>query len=95
MSADKTPDGVDPDVAEALRASNPNATGAHGLEGGMGVSSEIVGHAGPGQHSTDGLRDTSPGGPDPDEAPPEQSAGGEEPKPIGIPPKAAPPESAR
>ena len=95
MSDEKAPQGIDPDVAESLRASNPNATGAHGLEGGMGVSSEIVGHAGPGQQSTNGLRDNSPGETDPDQAPPEQSPGGEEPKPIGIPPKAAPPDPGR
>lgn len=71
----------DPDVAESLRRSNPNATGPDGLEGGMGSSSEWVGHVGSGRESTDGLRDTSPVAP-PADAPPEQSAGGEEPHPA-------------
>ncbi|QSR33263.1 hypothetical protein CFI00_22680 [Nocardioides sp. S5] len=52
----------------------------------MGSSSERVGPTGPGQVSTDGLRDTSVL-PTPDDAPPEQSAGGEEPQPDGIDPK--------
>ena len=43
-----------------LRDSTPNANGPDGAAGDMGVSSERVGPAGPGQVSTDGLRDTSP-----------------------------------
>ena len=46
-------------ASEELRESNPNAAGPHHAEGEMGVSSEREGHAGPGQHSTDGTRDTS------------------------------------
>lgn len=51
---------------------------------GMGVSSEREGHAGPGQHGTDGVRYTGPTEPA-GEVPPEQSAGGEEanPDPVG------------
>lgn len=56
------------------------------LAGDMGVSSEREGHAGPGQHGTDGVRYTGPTEP-PADAPPEQSAGGEEPHPDSpIPP---------
>jgi hypothetical protein len=53
----------------------------------MGVSSERVGPAGPGQEATDGVKDTSTDEPDAD-APPEQSAGGEEVQPEGIAPAA-------
>ncbi len=56
----------EPGEAE-LVASNPNANGPDGAAGGMGVSSEIEGSTGPGQHGTDGQLDTSPG-PTPSEA---------------------------
>ncbi|MET1059752.1 MAG: hypothetical protein ABWX84_09150 [Nocardioides sp.] len=69
------------------RYSNPNAGGPEGLAGGMGVSSERVGPTGPGQVSTDGTRDVSEGT-DPDDASPEQSAGGPEDNPDGLEPKA-------
>ena len=50
------------------------------LAGDMGVSSEREGPTGPGQHGTDGVRYT--GATDtPGDAPPEQSAGGEETNP--------------
>lgn len=75
------------DPAQVERESTPNASGPEAAAGGMGSSSERVGHAGPGQVATDGLRDTSPVETDAD-APPEQSAGGEEPNPDGIDPKA-------
>lgn len=56
---------------------------------GMGVSSEREGPTGPGQHDTTGVRDTRPPEPDPDaDTPPEQSAGGPEPQPEGLEPKA-------
>ncbi|WP_101525327.1 hypothetical protein [Nocardioides houyundeii] len=71
----------DPDVSESLRASNPNASGEEGLAGEMGISSERVGTAGPGQVSTDGVRDASPNPPEPDPGP-EQSAGGHEENPA-------------
>jgi hypothetical protein len=59
------------------------------VEGDIGVSSERVGHSGPGQLAPTGVRDTSEVEPDPDEdLPPEQSAGGEEVKPDGLEPKA-------
>ncbi len=48
-----------------------------GTAGDMGVSSEREGHAGPGQHGTTGVRDTSAVVPDGD-TPPEQAAGGPE-----------------
>lgn len=57
------------------------------LAGGMGVSSEREGPTGPGQHGTDGVRYTGPtelAG----DVPPEQSAGGVEENPDGLPPKA-------
>ena len=72
-----------------IRDSTPNSTGSGRAAGGMGVSSERVGPAGPGQHATDGLRDVSEHerAPD-DETPPEQSPGGPEDNPEGLPPKA-------
>ena len=76
-----------PDPAAEERASTPNSSGPEGAAGGMGSSSERVGHVGPGQRGTDGLRDTSEAGA-PTDAPPEQSAGGEEPQPEGVEPKA-------
>jgi hypothetical protein len=42
------------------RDSTPNSTGPERAAGGMGVSSERVGHTGPGQYATDGIKDTSP-----------------------------------
>lgn len=74
-------------IAEEERGSTPNASGPEAAAGGMGSSSERVGHAGPGQVGTDGLRDTSELD-TPADAPPEQSPGGEEPSPQGVTPKA-------
>ena len=74
-------------VAQEERESTPNSSGPEGAAGGMGSSSERVGHVGPGQVGTDGLRDTSELDA-PDDAPPEQSAGGAEPQPEGVEPKA-------
>jgi hypothetical protein len=77
------------DDEEILRESNPNASGPDRAAGGMGVSSEREGHAGPGQHATDGIRPTTPVEDDPEaETPPEQSPGSFEENPVGIPPKA-------
>lgn len=76
---------------ELLRESNPNASGPDRAAGGMGVSSERTGHTGPGQHATDGTKDTStpPETPAPDaDEPPEQRPGNPETNPTGIPPKA-------
>ncbi|NHC24901.1 hypothetical protein G6553_17170 [Nocardioides sp. IC4_145] len=78
---------VDEDLAEPLRASNPNANGPQGAAGGMGVSSERVGHAGPAQTSTDGVRDNSLAEAG-DDVPPEQAAGGPEDNPDTVLPKA-------
>jgi hypothetical protein len=70
-----------------LRESNPNSSGRHGLTGDMGVSSERVGHTGPGgAWGTDGTRPTSPP-PLPDDPAPEQQPGNPEENPVGIPPK--------
>jgi hypothetical protein len=72
-----------------LRDSTPNANGPDGAAGDMGVSSERVGPAGPGQVSTDGLRDTSPEHrADDAEVPPEQAPGHPEENPEGLTPKA-------
>jgi hypothetical protein len=72
-----------------IRDSNPNASGPDGAAGGMGVSSERPGHAGPGQHATDGVRDVAPAERAPDEdTPPEQQPGNPEENPEGLPPKA-------
>ena len=59
------------------------------VSGDIGVSSGRPGYAGPGQDDVPtGVRDTSETEADEDEAPPEQSPGGEETNPEGIPPKA-------
>jgi len=73
--------------AHEERESTPNSSGPERAAGGMGSSSERVGHVAPGQEGTDGLRDTSPVDA-PADAPPEQSAGGAEPNPDGLEPKA-------
>ena len=52
----------------------------------MGSSSEWVGPTGPGQVGADGMRDTSVLE-TPADAPPEQSAGGEEPNPDEVAPR--------
>ena len=82
-----SPDDMTPDPAATERESTPNASGPQGAAGGMGSSSERVGHAGPGQVGVDGLRDTSVQD-TPADAPPEQAPGGEEPQPDGVAPKA-------
>lgn len=72
-----------------IQESTPNSTGPERAEGGMGVSSERVGPAGPDQVATDGVRDVSPHESAPDADPlPEQSRGGEEQNPEGRAPKA-------
>jgi len=93
MSEQTGPDGGHAQDTE-LKDSNPNAGGPERAAGGMGISSERVGAAGPGQESTDGERDTRQSGtsgdpgPDDEETPPEQSTGNPEPQPEGIEPKA-------
>lgn len=76
------------DSDEELQRSTPGSSGPERAAGGMGVSSERVGPAGPGQEATDGLRDVAPHEHSPDaDLPPEQSAGGPEDNPDGLPPK--------
>lgn len=82
-----SPDDTTPKPASEERRATPNSSGPEGAAGGMGSSSERVGHAGRGQVGTDGLRDTTQLD-TPSEAPPEQSSGGEEPRPHGLVPKA-------
>ena len=73
---------------EELRKSTPNSTGPQGAAGGMGVSSEREGPAGPGgEQRTDGGRDSS-AGERPEDGPPEQAPGAPEDNPVGLPPKA-------
>jgi hypothetical protein len=81
------PDDKTAKPASEERRATPNSSGPEGAAGGMGSSSERVGHTGRGQVGTDGLRDTSQLD-TPAEAPPEQSAGGAEPQPEGVEPKA-------
>jgi hypothetical protein len=75
------------DAATEESESTPNASGPEGAAGGMGSSSERVGHTGPGQVGANGLRDTSVVDADAD-APPEQSPVGAEPQPQALEPKA-------
>ena len=70
-----------------IRDSTPNSTGPSRAAGGMGVSSERVGHTGPGQEATDGVRDTS-AAPLPADTPPEQAPGAVEEQPEGLAPAA-------
>lgn len=59
------------------------------VSGDIGVSSEREGYTGGGSIAPTGTRDTSEAREDPDEdAPPEQSTGGEETNPEGLEPKA-------
>ncbi len=85
---------LDDDTTEPApeeRESTPNSAGPRTAAGGMGSSSERVGHVGPGQTGTDGLRDNSQVD-SPADAPPEQSSGGEEPQPDPVEPKAGYPK---
>jgi hypothetical protein len=95
----------DSDHDEDLQSSTPGSTGparaagspgdaadAGGAGVGMGVSSERVGHTGPGQRATDGLRDVAPHERAPEEeVAPGRAPGDPEDNPAGIPPKAPPP----
>jgi len=74
-----------------IRDSTPNANGPDGAAGGMGISSERTGPTGPGQESTDGIRETSQLDPSAEadaDTPPEQSPGNPETNPEGLTPKA-------
>ena len=70
-----------------IQDSTPNSDGPEHAAGGMGVSSERVGHVGHGQAATDGVRDTSVPALD-DDVPPEQRPGAEEVQPDGLAPAA-------
>lgn len=59
----------------------------HDPSGDMGVSSEREGHTGPGQHGTDGIKDSTTERPSDEDTPPEQRPGGQEDNPEGLPPK--------
>jgi hypothetical protein len=81
------------DSDQELQSSTPGSSGPDRAAGGMGVSSERIGHTGPGQEATDGLRDVAPHERSPEEeTPPEQAAGNPEDNPEGIPPKAGYPK---
>jgi hypothetical protein len=74
---------------EDFQSSTPNSSGPDRAAGEMGVSSERVGPAGPGQEATDGVRDVAPHERDPsEETPPEQTPGNPEDNPEGLPSKA-------
>lgn len=91
-ATDPATDATDPadDPSTGLPAGDPRHSNDE-LAGDMGVSSEREGPTGPGQHGTDGVRDTGPAD-TPADPPPEQSAGGEETNPDGIAPKAGYPK---
>jgi hypothetical protein len=77
------------DSDEEIQSSTPGSSGPARASGDMGVSSERVGPTGPGQHSTDGLRDVSEHERDArEETLPEQSPGNPEDNPDGLEPKA-------
>jgi hypothetical protein len=78
-------------VVRDIRASNPPTGNDPGS--GMGVSSERIGHAGPGQQATDGVKDTSVDHDGDTDVPPEQRPGAEETNPVGIEPKAGYPSA--
>jgi hypothetical protein len=73
-----------------LRESNPNSSGPQDAPGGMGVSSERTGDAGPFEGVTDGLKDTSAADDETprEDLPPEQRPGQPETNPEGLEPKA-------
>jgi hypothetical protein len=73
-------------VVRDIRASNPPTRSDDGA--GMGISSERIGHTGPGQVATDGTKDTSVDGDGDTDVPPEQRPGNVETNPTGIEPKA-------
>ena len=75
---------------EDLRESTPGSAGRHRAEGGMGVSSERTGDAGPLEGVTDGLKDTSVADDDTprEDLPPEQRPDQPETNPEGLEPKA-------
>ena len=77
------------DRDEEIQSSTPGSSGPDRAAGGMGVSSERVGHTGPSREATDGLRDVSPHERTPDEeVAPGRTPGDPEVNPAGLPPKA-------
>lgn len=84
-------DDIDP--ADDPRESTLNAGGVNRAKGWMGVSSERIGPAGPGQVATDGVRPTAPQEPSDIDTPPEQHPGNPEANPKGLKPKAGYPEA--
>ena len=74
-----------------LQDSTPGSSGHRRAAGSMGVSSERTGSTGPGQDTTDGVRDTSVN--DQAQGPPEQRPGGPEENPEGLEPKAGYPSA--
>jgi len=92
-SREHDPEDLSPEARIALE-SDPNADSPHRLAGGMGVSSERTGDAGDEHDVTHGVKATqSP--PLPPDPPPEEEPGNKEENPVGIPPKAPPPEIVR
>jgi hypothetical protein len=75
---------------DPLRESNPNSSGPQTAAGGMGVSSERTGDAGPFEDVTDGTKDTAEREHEPprEELPAEQRPDQVEENPDGIEPKA-------
>lgn len=76
-----------------LQESTPGSSGPQRASGGMGVSSERTGPAGPDGEVTDGTKDTSEARPGEDDVPredlpPEQRPDVDEQNPVGIEPKA-------
>jgi hypothetical protein len=87
-----TPGSTGPSRASGAAVAAGDAAGDAAEDAGMGVSSERVGHAGPGQQATDGLRDVAPHERTPEEEiAPDRAPGDPEANPAGIPPKAPPP----
>ncbi len=86
-----SPDDQTAKPATEERRATPNSSGPEGAAGGMGSSSERVGPTGRGQVASDGVRDTTELD-TPADGPPEQSAGGDEPLPDGLVPKAGYPQ---
>jgi hypothetical protein len=90
-----TTDPRDEPETDDLQESTPGSAGPDRAEGGMGVSSEWTGATGPGQHTTDGVRDTSVSEEETprQDLPPEQRADVEETNPAGLDPKAGYPSA--
>ena len=76
------------DLPDERPESTPTPDGTERPDVGMGVSSERIGHTGPGQEGVTGAKDVTPVD-DAGDTPPEQSATQDEmPQPVGLEPKA-------